>query len=140
VTAPAESMPDVAALAGQIERLARIRGLRLSTRGDAPEASAGAGAGAGAGGDAIAAAIEVVAGRLEASLEPAAGDKSASSRDRERLERELALTEDRLAAARARLADPRFTERAPAPIVAGARSSEADLAAQVASLREKLAP
>ncbi|HEX8025674.1 MAG TPA: hypothetical protein VF484_05690, partial [Candidatus Limnocylindrales bacterium] len=51
---------------------------------------------------------------------------------------ELAEAEARLGAARARLADPRFLERAPAPVVGGARASEAELAGQVERLRRSL--
>jgi len=59
-------------------------------------------------------------------------------RDRERLEKELREVDGRLAAARARLADPAFTTRAPVAIVAGAREREAELAAQAARIRVQL--
>ena len=48
------------------------------------------------------------------------------------------MAEGRLAAARNRLADPAFTAKAPPAIVDGARASEAELADQVARLRERL--
>jgi valyl-tRNA synthetase len=87
--------------------------------------------------EAPAGALSVVAGGLEASLEPHA-DPEVAARERERLERELAVVEGRLAAANARLADESIIGRAPAAIVDGARRSAAELAAQAASLREKL--
>ena len=59
--------------------------------------------------------------------------------DRRRIEKELAEADARLAAARARLADPRFLERAPSHVVEGARASEAELADQVERLRQSLA-
>jgi valyl-tRNA synthetase len=119
VSVPDDLEAGVRGLLPVIERLARVRPLAI----DSAAQRAGA--------------IAVVAGRLEASIDrPATAGSSGA--DRERLEKELATTEDRLAAARARLADPNFTGRAPAAIVEGARRSEAELAAQAASLRENL--
>jgi valyl-tRNA synthetase len=106
----------------QIERLARIKAT-LVDPGAALAASPGA--------------LAVVAGRLEAALEPHA-DPAIEARERDRLARELAQVETRLAAARSRIADPAFTGKAPAVIVEGARRSASDLEAQAASLREKL--
>jgi valyl-tRNA synthetase len=77
-----------------------------------------------------------VTGRLEAIVEPPTQELAAG--DRDRLEKELATTEQRLAAARDRLANPAFTERAPSEIVDGVRTTEAELAAQAAALRERL--
>ena len=59
--------------------------------------------------------------------------------DRARLEKELAEAETHLAAARARLANAAFTDRAPAAVVEGAREREAELTAQVERLRARLA-
>jgi valyl-tRNA synthetase len=58
--------------------------------------------------------------------------------DRARLERELTDAERLLAAARDRLANQSFLDRAPPTIVDGARASEAELAATVQRLRERL--
>ena len=52
--------------------------------------------------------------------------------------RPVEFGDDRLTSVLKRLADPAFTGRAPAAVVDGARRSEADLAAQAASLRDKL--
>jgi len=60
-------------------------------------------------------------------------------RDRARLEKELADTEAQLASARARLADERFTSKAPPAVVDGARAREAELADRAARLRARLA-
>ncbi|HLX35234.1 MAG TPA: valine--tRNA ligase [Candidatus Limnocylindrales bacterium] len=131
VFAPDDVRSAVSALGSVIERLARVRPLTVAATGVAAAASAGA--------------LAVVTGRLEASLSRPATAGAATAEvataggvDRERLERELGLVEGRLAGARARLADPRFLERAPAHVVDGARASEADLAAQAASLRAKV--
>ncbi|HEY2887541.1 MAG TPA: valine--tRNA ligase [Candidatus Limnocylindrales bacterium] len=119
ISAPAELREAAAALLPVIERLARVRPLQLGAIAERGSR------------------LSVVAGRLEASVaRPSAATGHA---DRERLEKELATTEERLAAARARLADANFTGRAPAAVVEGARRSEAELASQAASLREKLA-
>ena len=59
--------------------------------------------------------------------------------DRARLEKELAEAEGHLAAARARLANPAFVDKAPPAVVDGARTREAELASQVERLRERLA-
>ncbi len=82
-------------------------------------------------------AIAVLAGDLEAYLEPPA-DAADDGRDRTRLARELEDAERHLAGAQARLADAAFTSRAPEAVVDGARRRAAELEAQVASLREKL--
>jgi valyl-tRNA synthetase len=127
VSAPDATTAGVGALAPIIERLARLRPLTVAdTGGPALDRLVPA-----------AGSLAVVSGRLQAAIERPNG-ASSNDRDRDRLEKDLAQTEEHLAAARARLADPRFTERAPAHIVAGARESEAELAAQAASLREKL--
>jgi valyl-tRNA synthetase len=130
VTAPQSAMADVDALSLQIERLARVRPVEIRP---ATPRGASRGDSGGAGG------LSVVVGRLQASLEPVASESAGVGRDRERLQKELATAEQHLAAVRIRLADAAFTARAPEAIVAGARASEADLAAQVASLQERLA-
>jgi len=115
-----------AGLEGAVERLARARPLRLAAT-DGP------------GGEPSAAAIAVITPDFVASIgRPSESATPAGAGDRARLEKELAEAETRLAAARARLADPRFVERAPAHVVDGARASEAELAGQVERLRASL--
>jgi valyl-tRNA synthetase len=86
--------------------------------------------------------LAVIAGELEAFVRTSgvgdgvAGDPSAL--DRSRLERELAEAEGWLDSARDRLANESFVARAPASVVEGARAREAELADQVARLRERL--
>ena len=79
--------------------------------------------------------FEAVVGRPSANTEATA---AAAERDRERLERELADAQALLAASQARLANPAFTSKAPAAIVDGARSRDAELAEQVRRLEERL--
>jgi valyl-tRNA synthetase len=122
LAAPGDANQVVAELRPAIERLARVKATVLP----ADVASLGAEG-----------KLAVVAGRLEASLVPHA-DPDVVAREHDRLERELTQVEARLASVRARLADLAFTGRAPAAVVDGARRSEADLAVQAASLREKL--
>jgi valyl-tRNA synthetase len=81
--------------------------------------------------------LSVVAGRLEASLVPHA-DPDTIDRERARLEKELAEAQAALASARTRLADPAFLERAPAQVVEGARTREAELAERVGRLSASL--
>ena len=78
------------------------------------------------------------AGDIEATILPPAASGDASGRDRARLEKELTEAEGHLAAARARLANAAFTAKAPPAVVEGARTREAELADQVARLRERL--
>ena len=85
--------------------------------------------------------LAVIAGELGAFVRIAPAGESATgsgARERSRLERELAEAEGWLADARARLANESFTSRAPAAVVEGARSREAELADQVARLCERL--
>jgi valyl-tRNA synthetase len=85
--------------------------------------------------------LAVVAGDLEAVVHPApsaAADSGAAGRERARLEKELAETDALLVAARARLADERFTSRAPAPVVEGVRAREIELADRSERLRARL--
>ena len=105
-----------------LERLARAR----------PLVRADQGASLGGGGS-----LAVVAGRIEAAVRSEAeADAGTAERDRARLDKELAEAERLLAAARVRLEDPRFAERAPAPVVDGARARVAELEERVARLRQ----
>jgi len=76
-------------------------------------------------------------GEIEAAIRPGATHDDAADLERERLERELAEAEGWLAAARERLANEAFIARAPAAVVEGARAREAELADQVARLRDR---
>ncbi|HUQ79107.1 MAG TPA: valine--tRNA ligase [Patescibacteria group bacterium] len=89
------------------------------------------------------AGLAVIVGEVEADVvvPDTAGqvrDDGSGTSDRRRLEKELAGAEVRLAAARARLANEAFMSKAPPAVVAGARSSEAELAGQVRRLRSRL--
>jgi valyl-tRNA synthetase len=123
------------ALRPAIERLARVRPLTVA----AAAAPAGAGSPAGAGyvaGAPIDSPLPVLAGRLQVILDLGGGAGAGSTaQDRGRLERELADAEALLAAARARLENPQFVERAPAAIVEGARARAAELEDLVARLQ-----
>ena len=111
-----------------VERLARARPLRRRlTR----EALHGAAHDQGGG-------LAVIAGPAEAIVGTGAPDAATAEADRARLEKELADAERLLDAARARLANEDFTEKAPAAIVEGARAREAELTDQVDRLRERL--
>jgi valyl-tRNA synthetase len=114
-----ELAPTFDRLAAATERLARVRPLR---RVDAFE-------------DDTAATIGIVAGTMEARLQ---AQIQASEADRSRIQKELADATAALEATRARLADARFVERAPAAVVEGARSREAELAERVARLSASL--
>ena len=133
VAVPSTLAATVEALAPAIGRLARVRpleivGSRAELRSTAERL------------DAVADGLHVVAGELEAvvQLPAAAGGREALDRNRERQEKELREIEARLAAARARLADPAFIARAPEAVVAGARDREAELAAQAERIRAQL--
>jgi valyl-tRNA synthetase len=121
--------PDVGesleAIRPAIERLARARPLRRLVTAAVVAASAGPGT------------LSVVAGECEATIHPAVAE-GLDERERSRLERELAETERLLAAATARLADPAFVAKAPAHVVAGARSRVDELADRVERLRARL--
>jgi valyl-tRNA synthetase len=123
VLVPPDLAPTFDALAPAIEQLARLRPLNRHTDRGAFLAAEQPGS------------LAVIAGDLEARI--AAGPADAAA-ERARLERELTVAEGHLAAARARLADPAFTTRAPAKIVDGARASEAELSDQVARLKGSL--
>jgi valyl-tRNA synthetase len=124
VLVPSELIGTFEALRPAIERLARARPLLRHVDREALLATAAGG-------------LAVVSGEMEAIV--AAADAGVTEGERQRLERELGDAERQLAAARARLADPAFLERAPAQIVDGARSREAELAERVDRLRESLA-
>jgi valyl-tRNA synthetase len=124
---PADAADDFAALAPAIGRLARARPLVLHDRAADLARPAGA--------------LEIVlpGGDLEATVLPPAASDDTAGRDRARLEKELVEAEGHLAAARARLANPAFTDKAPPAVVDGARTRAAELAEQVARLRARLA-
>ncbi|MFH0750457.1 MAG: valine--tRNA ligase [Chloroflexota bacterium] len=126
VAAPAGAAPTFDALRPALERLARARPL-------VRVADAGTLHGDPRGG------LAVVAGDLEAMVRPPAVEAGTAERDRVRLERELADTEAQLASMSARLADERFTSKAPPAVVEGARAREAELSDRAAKLRARLA-
>jgi valyl-tRNA synthetase len=112
-----------------VERLARARPLERRLTHAALVAAAGPGD------------LTVIAGDLEAVVRLTPDDSEdgvASGLERARLERELAEAEGWLRAAQDRLANERFTSRAPAAVVEGARKREAELVEQVARLRDRL--
>jgi valyl-tRNA synthetase len=127
VALPADALTTFEALAPAIGRLARARPLVLhATAGNLPRPPG---------------VLEIVlpAGDIEVTVLPLEAGEDATDRDRVRLEKELAEAEGHLAAARARLANPAFTDRAPAAVVEGARTREAELGEQVGRLRARLA-
>ena len=85
--------------------------------------------------DTVPNALAVVTDGAEARLAATEGDRE---RDRARVERELTEALQHLEGARARLADPRFTERAPAAVVDGARQRAQELEDRVARLQDHL--
>ncbi len=123
---PAELVPAFDALRPALERLARARPLTRVTDAVALHEIAAGG-------------LAVVAGDLEAVVRPAVGgDADTTARDRARLEKELADTEVLLVSAQARLADERFTAKAPPAVVEGARVRQAELAERADKLRARL--
>jgi valyl-tRNA synthetase len=126
VLLPADLSPTFDALAPAIERLARLRPLARHLDRAAFRAAERPGS------------LAVIAGDLEARIAAGPADADAGAAERVRLERELIEAEGFLAAARARLANEAFTSKAPAAVVDGARAREAELADQVARLRERL--
>jgi valyl-tRNA synthetase len=80
----------------------------------------------------------VISGEIEAVVRPAAKNDEQESRDRARLERELAEAQALLAAARGRLANEAFTSKAPAAVVDGARARVAELEELVGRLAARL--
>jgi valyl-tRNA synthetase len=59
--------------------------------------------------------------------------------ERQRLSKQLAETESRIASSQARLSNPSFVDKAPAAVIAQARQTLAELQAQAARLSEQLA-
>ena len=124
--------PDVGAtfeaLRPAVERLARARPLDRELTPEALRAATHPGD----------LAVIVSGGEIEAAVRPATATDDADALERSRLERELADAEGWLAAARDRLSNDSFVSRAPAAVVDGARSREAELADQVDRLRDRL--
>jgi valyl-tRNA synthetase len=120
--------PTFEALRPAIERLARARPLRRELTPEALEAAVRPGD----------LTVIVAGGELEAAVRPATTHEGSDALERDRLERDLADAEGWLSAARERLANESFTSRAPAAVVDGARAREAELADQVARLRDRL--
>ena len=120
--------PTFEALRPAIERLARARPLERYLTQEALHGTMESGG------------LAVIAGEIEAMVDVAAdGGRSADAgADRARLEKELAEAKGYLEAARARLANDAFTLKAPAAVVEGARTREAELADQVERLRSRL--
>jgi len=128
VFVPIELGSSFEALRPAIERLARARPLERELTPEALHAAAGP-----------ADLSVVVAGTgIEARVRPAASGSEAAELEQARLERELDEAEGWLAAARDRLANEAFTSKAPPAVVEGARAREAELADQVARLRDRL--
>jgi valyl-tRNA synthetase len=122
IAARDETLVETArALGPSIERLARLRPIEISS--DAGEAHGTDGTLVALAGDARAVM------RIETSLGAA---------DRSRLERELDGARSALERAEQRLANPAFTERAPAEVVAGARTRADGLRQHVAALEERI--
>ncbi len=128
VFVPIELGPTFEALRPAVERLARARPLERELTPEALHASAGP------------RDLSVVVGGtdIEARVRPAAPAAEAADLERARLERELAEAEGWLAAARDRLANDAFMSKAPPAVVEGARGRAAELADQVARLRDRL--
>ena len=126
VAVPGEAFETVGILAEAIGRRSRARPLVLHrSAGDLPRPTG---------------ALEVIVpvGDFEVTI-LAGADQAGAADDRARLTAELAAAEGFLAAARARLANAAFVDKAPGAVVVGARAREAELAATVARLRSRLA-
>ncbi len=123
VAVPESLAPAFTALAPAIGRLARARPLTSQLKTASHDVGAGDG-------------LSVIAGELEARV--MGGTPARSDGDRTRLEKELAEAERFLDAARARLANEAFLERAPGAVVDGARAREEELAEMVQRLRARL--
>jgi valyl-tRNA synthetase len=126
VAVPPVAGPAFDALRPALERLARARPLARVADSGALHADPRGG-------------LAVVAGDTEAVVRPVAVEAATTARDRVRLEKELADAEVQLAATRVRLADGRFTAKAPPAVVDGVRGREAELADRAARLRSRLA-
>jgi valyl-tRNA synthetase len=127
VYVPIELGPTFEGLRPAIERLARARPLKRELTPEALEAAT-------APGD-LSVLVDGV--EIEAAVRPKTTDPDAGALERQRLVRDLAEAEGWLAAARERLSNESFVSRAPAPVVEAARAREAELADQVARLRER---
>lgn len=119
VAAPAPLAASGERLRAAIERLARVRPLTIDS--SLPAGQDG---------------MLIVAGALTARLTPPEADASTHDADRLRRERELVAAKTQLAAAEARLADPSFTGKAPATVVAGAERRVAELRDEIARLEQ----
>ena len=119
VAAPADLAASGERLRAAIERLARVRPLTIASNLPAGEEG-----------------MLIVAGALTARLTPPEADASTRDADRARRERELVAARTQLAAAEARLADPSFTGKAPATVVAGAERRVAELRDEIARLEQ----
>jgi valyl-tRNA synthetase len=117
VAAPPPLATSGEGLRSAIERLARVRPLTIQAA--LPTEGEG---------------LLVVAGTLTARLEPPQADAATLDADRARREKDLAAAKAQLAAAEARLADPSFTGKAPAAVVAGAERRVAELRDEIARL------
>ena len=127
VYVPVALGPTFEALRPAIERLGRARPLLRELTREALEAAARPGD----------LTVIVAGGEVEAAVRPRTADADANVLEQDRLERDLAEAEGWLEAARERLANESFVSRAPAAVVEGARAREAELADQVARLRER---
>jgi valyl-tRNA synthetase len=110
-------------LAPAVTRLARVRLTVVGSREALDEGAVGA---------ALAVLSEDAEGRLVA-------DAATREQEHTRLQKELAESERLAEQSRARLADQNFVQRAPAPVVDGARQRLAELDERVERLRERLA-
>ncbi len=119
--------PAFEALRPAIERLARARPLHRALTPEALHAASRPGD----------LAVIVGGGEIEAAVRPTAVDDGTEALERDRLEHDLAEAEGWLAAARERLANEAFVARAPVRVVDAARAREAELADQVARLRDR---
>ncbi|HEU4921157.1 MAG TPA: valine--tRNA ligase [Candidatus Limnocylindrales bacterium] len=127
VFAPTSLAGAFDALRPALERLSRCRPLVRHAQRDAFLTAAGSRPG-----------LSVVVGEIEADVALGEGAEGPPAAELARLEKELAEAERLLEAARTRLANAAFTAKAPASVVEGARGREAELADQVARLRERL--
>ncbi|HVA88174.1 MAG TPA: valine--tRNA ligase [Candidatus Saccharimonadales bacterium] len=126
VAVPVLLGPAFETLRPAIERLLRARPLTRHLSVEAMHASAGD------------RGLAVIVGEIEAVVGPGGADAATEQLDRARLEKELAQAMALLATARARLTNESFISRAPVAVVEGARAREAELAAQVVRLSERL--
>ena len=117
VAAPADLAASGERLRAAIERLARVRPLTITAL--LPDGEEG---------------LLVVSNALTGRLMPPQADAATIGADRARRDRDLAAARTQLAAAEARLADPSFTGKAPAQVVAGAERRVAELRDEIARL------